>query len=507
MVTELTMGSIVLFSHTAWADDPDGTGFSITEYEGALYCGNYVDTSDAESTDPSRYEWTVMENAEDEAASDTAYDDLMTDVLSDLEDVTGDIENADANIEGTQGTSDLGLGNVNELIGTNKGTDGWTASGGIALTAQSEKVYSDTDEGIDILTVTCQSAGNNHIMFRAEELREKLGEDTPDNAYTLSCDLRMSELFDIPVIAVRNADGTGMQLQFDAYESLDEPELDEVDLSGTWIHHTSTASVLGNEEDPVEASSQGVFFDLSEMPEGAVLNIANLKIEGGGLATPWRESLSEIKAKADRALSTAEEAKADALAAHTAAQNAAMDAASAAQSASNASASADTAASSAAAAQGSASSAASASAAAQASAAQSAQSASNAEGSASSAAQSASDAAASAGTASQSAQQAQAEADKARRNANSALAQLSVVEDVVGTLTWLSEHGEFEATQDTEVDPDKRYYEGIYDYLKTEDTAVISGKTYYTRSGEGTEQSPYVYTEVSSPDAAHLDDV
>lgn len=379
MVTELNMGSIVLYSHTAWADDPDGTGFSLTEYEGALYCGNYADTSDTDSTDPSRYEWSITENPEDETTPDTTYDDLMSDVLAGLDDVSGDIENVNANIVGTQGTSDLGLGNVNELIGTNKGTDGWTASGGIELTAQNEKVYADTDDGIDILTVTCQSAGNNHIMFRAEELRKKLGEDTPDNAYTLSCDFRMSELFNIPVIAVRNADGTGMQLQFDAYEGVSEEDLDEVDLSGTWIHHTSTASVIGDGEDPVEASSQGVFFDLSEMPAGAVLGIANLKIEGGGLATPWRESLSEIRAKADRALSTAEEAKADAIAAHTAAQNAAIDAASAAQSASNAAVSAGNAETSANAAQGSAQTAASAATSAQASSAQSAQSAQQAQ--------------------------------------------------------------------------------------------------------------------------------
>lgn len=36
-------------------------------------------------------------------------------------------------------------------------------------------------------------------------------------------------------------------------------------------------------------------------------------------------------------------------------------------------------------------------------------------------------------------------------------------------------------------------------YAATSDTTVKAGKTYYTRSGAGTEQSPYVYTPVASP--------
>ena len=41
-------------------------------------------------------------------------------------------------------------------------------------------------------------------------------------------------------------------------------------------------------------------------------------------------------------------------------------------------------------------------------------------------------------------------------------------------------------------------------YELTEDTDVVSGKTYYTRSGSGTTASPYVYTEVQSPAKANL---
>lgn len=48
-------------------------------------------------------------------------------------------------------------------------------------------------------------------------------------------------------------------------------------------------------------------------------------------------------------------------------------------------------------------------------------------------------------------------------------------------------------------DSNKRYYVEAYTYEQTKDTAIDSGKTYYSRSGSGTEQSPYVYTQVVSP--------
>ena len=46
----------------------------------------------------------------------------------------------------------------------------------------------------------------------------------------------------------------------------------------------------------------------------------------------------------------------------------------------------------------------------------------------------------------------------ANRAANGALSQLSVVEDVVGTLTWISEHGNYALTDDLEVVPGKYYF-------------------------------------------------
>lgn len=61
--------------------------------------------------------------------------------------------------------------------------------------------------------------------------------------------------------------------------------------------------------------------------------------------------------------------------------------------------------------------------------------------------------------------------------ANSALTQLSTIEDVIGTLEWISEHGEYQLTEDTE---------------------IVEGKTYYTRSVVG---DVYQYAVVTSPEA------
>lgn len=69
-------------------------------------------------------------------------------------------------------------------------------------------------------------------------------------------------------------------------------------------------------------------------------------------------------------------------------------------------------------------------------------------------------------------------AELAKASADTAITQLSIVEDVVGVLDLISKNGRYELTQDIEVVPDKWYF---------------------TRQGEGTEQSPYVYTVVNNP--------
>ena len=83
-----------------------------------------------------------------------------------------------------------------------------------------------------------------------------------------------------------------------------------------------------------------------------------------------------------------------------------------------------------------------------------------------------------AGRAQQAATDAERDAGIAKDSADTALTQLAYVEDVVGVLNWIAEHGDYDPTQDTEVQ---------------------SGKLYFTRSGSGTSQDPYVYTLVQNP--------
>lgn len=84
----------------------------------------------------------------------------------------------------------------------------------------------------------------------------------------------------------------------------------------------------------------------------------------------------------------------------------------------------------------------------------------------------------SAGEAAESAREANDQAIQATNYANNALGQLSTVENVVDTLGWIREHGTYALTSDTEVRP---------------------GKYYFTRSGSGTTEDPYVYMLVPSP--------
>lgn len=173
----------------------------------------------------------------------------------------------------------------------------------------------------------------------------------------------------------------------------------------------------------------------------------------------YTTSISAATAKADAA-----SAKADAEAAARDAASAASDAASASSSATAAAGSASSAAGSATAAAGSASAAAT--------------SASNAEASAQSAASDAADASRDAASAASDAADAARDAASANDSAQSALTGLGIVEEVVDVLNWISEHGQYGLTTDTE---------------------VVKGKYYFTRSGSGTSADPYVYSVVVNP--------
>lgn len=192
-------------------------------------------------------------------------------------------------------------------------------------------------------------------------------------------------------------------------------------------------------------------------------------VGGGPLKTPMVTSVAGEGDRQDAAIDDAARAAETAWnwadEAHDAATTAQERADEAAISASEAAASASAAQTSANTAQQSASTAATAAASAQGDAATAASAAANAQADASSALSaatsaqaSAASAASDAATASAQASAAQASATRANTAANSALTQLSVVEDVAGTLQWISDHGTFTATTDTTVQEGVVYF-------------------------------------------------
>ena len=111
--------------------------------------------------------------------------------------------------------------------------------------------------------------------------------------------------------------------------------------------------------------------------------------------------------------------------------------------------------------------------------------ASNAQTSANNAATAASNAQTRADQAATAASNAQTSADSAFMSANAALNQLGIVEDVVGVLTWASEHGDFVHTTDTTIQEGKVYF--TYDSTTGDYTPVVNPvesalSTYYELS-------------------------
>lgn len=300
MIAKTEFNGQVYYLHCAFSDDEDGTNFSLTEYDDALMTGTYRDQSETESTDPARYSWRYL--ATDEPIEE-ANDDISEQLLE-LEEIADNLSadslTSDTDLSSSQHNTDTEIGNVNLLIGTNRGLNGWSASPTLSLSETTTAIYTDLDT-TDFLTVTCNASGKSWVAFTAEQLRKILAQETEGSSYTLSLDIRQSSIFSIPV-SVRDEDGSNIQITFDAIDNTsDDPDKDNTDA---WMHVFSTALSLG-----VSESSQSLYFDLSQMPEGSTLDIANLKIEEGALATPWRESLEEINAKAEAAKEAADSAK------------------------------------------------------------------------------------------------------------------------------------------------------------------------------------------------------
>lgn len=104
-----------------------------------------------------------------------------------------------------------------------------------------------------------------------------------------------------------------------------------------------------------------------------------------------------------------------------------------------------------------------------------------------------------AGEAETAAGEASLSAAAANKAASGALTQLSVVEDVVGTLTWISEHGTYVLTLDTEVVPGKHYFEkqgDVYNLI-INPSGNPSTAGYYELSGVDEAVTNYVATHLA----------
>ena len=86
MVVQISFGSMSAYMHSAFASDANGTDFSLTEFEGAVYVGNYTSNSATESTDPQMYNWHVIGNIDNGAEQDVE-DGIDPDVYALREDV------------------------------------------------------------------------------------------------------------------------------------------------------------------------------------------------------------------------------------------------------------------------------------------------------------------------------------------------------------------------------------------------------------------------------------
>ena len=86
MVVQIQFGSMSAYMHSAFASDANGTDFSLTEFEGAVYVGNYTSNSATESTDPQMYNWHVIGNI-DNGAEQEVEDGIDPDIYALREDV------------------------------------------------------------------------------------------------------------------------------------------------------------------------------------------------------------------------------------------------------------------------------------------------------------------------------------------------------------------------------------------------------------------------------------
>ena len=344
--------------HAAWAEDEEGTGFSLTKFNGAQYVGNYSDKSEEESTSWRSYEWQAIQEADDEEDDGTeivedeselddeeeeeadgeiiSSDDVIEGLMDDIGDTAEEVQSVGADSTATQNLSDTGLGNDNLLSGTNRGLAGWIIPDGFSAEAVAGTIYDDTADAVNYIKITCGTAGAGALQFDAGDLPEKLAHDG-GSAYTLTADVAMSTCFSMPAY-VGKPGGTAKQIEFGTIDNAARDLEEDSENDGVWVPAALTAGALG-----VAADGQVLCLDISAMPAGATLEIANLKIEEGAMVTPWKKSIKEVDETATKAQSTADTAVTDAATAQSTADTAKADAATAQSTADAAQSTADTA--------------------------------------------------------------------------------------------------------------------------------------------------------------------
>ena len=327
MVISSTFNGKIIYLHTAWANDETGSGFSLEEFDGALFIGNYTGSSITESENFASYSWKRIddvtdpdEELEDEELEDDTEDDgeffeedddddsayLDEELENNLVEIEAAAVRAGDNIASNQQANDSGIGNANLLCGTNSGKSGYSVSSGFTLSDLDTAIYDDADE-VKAVRLTCDTASEvAYLAFDSDYLLDKLSEASAGDVFTLSFDSRMSDLFISETLAVQDSDGTKRMLLFD--QSLDNAsDNEEIDNTGEWVHYSAQAVY-----EEQEISAQTFCISLKNMPAGSAFDIANLKIEEGSLETPWRQSEDEIAGIAKQALDKAQAAQATA---------------------------------------------------------------------------------------------------------------------------------------------------------------------------------------------------
>ncbi len=322
MVISSIFNEKTIYLHTAWANDESGSGFSLEEFDGAVFIGNYTSSSATESGNFASYSWKRIDNIEDpdetiedEDLEDDTEDDeefiedeedddddgtyLDEDLEEDLIEIEAAAVRSGDSITSNQQANDSGIGNVNLLYGTNSGKSGYSVSDGFVLSDLGTTIYDDAEE-VKAVRITCDTASDTaYLSFGSDYLLDNLSEMSAGDVFTLSFDSRMSVLFVSETLAVQGIDGAKRMLLFD--QSLDNTsDNEEIDNTGEWVHYSAQAVYAEQ-----ETAAQVFCISLKNMPAGSTLDIANLKIEEGSLETPWRQSEDEIARIAKQAQDTA----------------------------------------------------------------------------------------------------------------------------------------------------------------------------------------------------------